>query len=59
MTEETAPGTTKSTGSPLPPIADRRTWQAKIDALRVKAGRNDDLGATSSGHGVHSGQHRH
>jgi predicted dithiol-disulfide oxidoreductase (DUF899 family) len=30
MREETA------TGRPLPPIADRRTWQAKIDELRVK-----------------------
>src|SRR3954464_15585806 len=30
MTQETA------AGSPLPEIADRPTWQAKIDALRVK-----------------------
>jgi predicted dithiol-disulfide oxidoreductase (DUF899 family) len=30
MTERTA------TGSPLPPIADRLTWQAKINELRVK-----------------------
>jgi predicted dithiol-disulfide oxidoreductase (DUF899 family) len=25
-----------ATGSPLPPIVDRRTWQAKLDELRVK-----------------------
>src|ERR687885_1577548 len=30
MTEE------KVTGSPLPQITDRLTWQAKIDELRVK-----------------------
>ena len=30
MTEE------KATGRPLPPITDRRTWQAKLDELRVK-----------------------
>ena len=30
MTEE------KATGNPLPQVADRRTWQAKIDELRVK-----------------------
>ena len=30
MTEETA------TGGPLPQVADRLTWQAKIDELRVK-----------------------
>src|SRR5687767_15825102 len=30
MTEQTPPT------NPLPPIADRATWQAKIDALRIK-----------------------